>query len=166
LLCAANEKLVRKVIFLLMLFVFACGCSRKVYVPVEHSVIRTDTVTHYINDHDSITVIERIYESDTRYDSIAPMLDSLGRVIGWDRYHFRERTKKDEREIRELRALVDSLRESKAKVDSVPYPVEVPVEVERKISGWERFVNALGHCMLGAIFCAIMYVGVRLIRKR
>lgn len=123
-----------------------CSCTRKIYVPVENAVMRTDTVRHYLTSTDSVTVIERIYESDTRYDSIAPILDSLNRVIGWDRYHFRESTKKDERELKQLRAQVDSLKA--VKIDSVK--VSVPYPVERELTRWERVKMDAGGFAIGA----------------
>lgn len=128
------------------------GCSRKVYVPVENEKWHTDTVTRYIHSTDSVTVIERVYESDTRYDSIAPILDSLNRVIGWDRYHFREVTKKDSREIQRLQSLVDSLKSVKR--DSVDRPVPYPVE--RELTKWERAKMDFGGFALGGLCAAAL----------
>lgn len=137
------------------------SCSRKVYVPIENTVLRTDTVTRHINNTDSVTVIERIYESDTRYDSVAPILDSLNRVIGWDRYHFRESTKKDSREIERLRSLVDSLRS--ARVDSMVK--QVPYPVERTLSRWEQTKMDLGGIAIGGFAIAVCMAVVWLARK-
>lgn len=150
-----SEKIAETVLWFLLVvavtaLIFLCllcgGCTRKVYVPVENTVMRTDTVTHYISNTDSVTVIERIYESDTRYDSIAPILDSLNRVIGWDRYHFRETTKMDSREIQRLQSLVDSLRAVKR--DSVDRPVPYPVE--RELTRWEKTKMDAGGIAIGA----------------
>ena len=137
-----------------------CSCTRKIYVPVENTVMRTDTVTHYISNTDSVTVIERIYESDTRYDSIAPILDSLNRVIGWDRYHFRETTKMDSREIQRLQSLVDSLRAVKR--DSVDRPVPYPVE--RELTRWEKTKMDFGGAAIGVLAVAACVAVVWLIR--
>lgn len=155
----------KNVFFLLGLIILtlASGCTRKIYVPVENTVMRTDTVTHYISNTDSVTVIERIYESDTRYDSIAPILDSLNRVIGWDRYHFRESTKKDSREIQRLQSLVDSLRAVKR--DSVDRPV--PYLVERELTRWEKMKMDAGGFAIGAgtaLLVAVIVLLVWLIR--
>ncbi len=138
-----------------------CACSRKVYVPVQGTVLRTDTVKHYINNTDSVTVIERIYEADTRYDSIAPILDSLNRVIGWNRYHFRESTKKDGREIQRMQSLVDSLKS--ARVDSVER--QVPYPVERSLTKWEQTKMDFGGVALGGVVIAVCIAVVWLIRK-
>lgn len=151
----------KQIALLICLLVLATGCSRKVYVPVENTTVKTDTVTHYINNTDSVTVIERVYESDTRYDSIAPILDSLNRVIGWDRYHFRESTKKDSREMQRMQALVDSLKAVKR--DSVEKPVPYPVE--RELSRWERAKMDFGGMAIGALVIALCVAVAWLIKK-
>ncbi|MGM9863668.1 MAG: hypothetical protein ACI305_05345 [Lepagella sp.] len=146
---------------LLLCALLLCACSRKVYVPVQNDARHTDTVKHYINNTDSVTVIERIYEADTRYDSIAPILDSLNRVIGWDRYHFRESTKKDSREIQRMQSLVDSLKS--ARVDSVER--QVPYPVERSLTKWEQTKMDFGGVALGGVVIAVCIAVVWLIRK-
>lgn len=151
----------KQIALLICLLVLATGCARKVYVPVENTTVKTDTVTHYINNTDSVTVIERVYESDTRYDSIAPILDSLNRVIGWDRYHFRESTKKDSREMQRMQALVDSLKAVKR--DSVEKPVPYPVE--RELSRWERTKMDFGGMAIGALIIALCVAVAWLIKK-
>lgn len=126
---------------------------------MENTTVRTDTVTHYLTLTDSVTVIERVYESD---DSIAPILDSLGRVIGMDRYHFRESTKKDSREIARLQSLVDSLRAVKR--DSVDRPVPYPVE--RKLTRWEQTKQDVGGMFLGGMVAAVVFAVLAWIVKR
>ena len=152
--------------FLMTGALFVCvllgGCTRKVYVPVENTTVRTDTVTYYINNTDSVTVIEHVYEADTRYDSIAPILDSLNHVIGWDRYHFRESTKKDSRETERLRAMVDSLRAVKR--DSVDRPVPYPVE--RPLTKWERTKMDFGGMFLGGLIAVVVSAVIVWIVKR
>ena len=133
------------------------GSSPKtVYVPTEKHFWHTDTLTRYITATDSVTVIERVYESDTRYDSIAPILDSLNRVIGWDRYHFRGRTKMMEAECQRLMAVIDSLRNVKA--DTVREKIRVPYPVERKLTRWERTKMELGGWAFGALIVAVIAV--------
>lgn len=137
-----------------------CGCTTTKYVPVERVTHHTDTVTRSMRATDTLTLIERIYESDTRYDSVAPILDSLNRVIGWNRYHFQETTKKDEREIRRLQSLVDSLRAVKA--DSIRVPQPYPVE--RKLTAWEQVKQDAGGWALAAV--AVLAVAVAWLAKR
>lgn len=139
------------------------GCSRKVYVPVEKRESHTDTLYQERVRVDSVHSIERIYESDTRYDSIAPILDSLNRVIGWDRWHFRESTKLNDREKARLQSLADSLRA--VRMDSIDRPVPYPVE--RELSRWEKVkmdFGGLGFVLLGlAAAGASILFGFRLI---
>ena len=142
---------------LAMMLLMLSSCSPKtVYVPTEKHFWHTDTLTRYITATDSVTVIERVYESDTRYDSIAPILDSLNRVIGWDRYHFRGRTKMMEAECQRLMAVIDSLRNVKA--DTVREKIRVPYPVERKLTRWERTKMELGGWAFGALIIAVVAV--------
>lgn len=149
-------------IFLCLLFLSG-GCTRKIYVPTERVVTHTDTLYQSRLRIDTMRTIERVYEADFRYDSIAPILDSLNNVIGWDRYHFRESTKMNEREIRRLQSQVDSLRA--VKQDSVY--VRVPVPVERELTKWEHvrmdaggFTICLGAAvaLMGAIALVIKWI--------
>ena len=148
---------------LAMILLILSACSPKtVYVPTEKHFWHTDTLTRYITATDSVTVIERVYESDTRYDSIAPILDSLNRVIGWDRYHFRGRTKMMEAECQRLMAVIDSLRNVKA--DTVREKVRVPYPVERKLTAWEQVKQDAGGWALAAV--GILAVAVAWLAKR
>ena len=144
----------------IVLLLLACaGCSPKV-VTRERTVTATDTVTEYIALTDTLRLTERVYESDVRYDSIAPILDSLNRVIGWDRWHYRESTKKDEREMARLRAVVDSF--YRASRDTVrefvpqPYPVEKIVKVEKPRSWWLIGLAAAGGIVLLIVIVAVL----------
>ena len=144
----------------IVLLLLACaGCSPKV-VTRERTVTLTDTVTEYIALTDTLRLTERVYESDVRYDSIAPILDSLNRVIGWDRWHYRESTKKDEREMARLRAVVDSF--YRASRDTVrefvpqPYPVEKIVKVEKPRSWWLIGLAAAGGIVLLIVIVAVL----------
>ncbi len=155
----------KNAIFLLgiVLAILSIGCTRRIYVPTERVVTRTDTVYQSRLRVDTMRLTERVYEADFRYDSIAPILDSLNRVIGWDRYHFRGLTIMNEREIRRLQSQVDSLRA--VKQDSVY--VSVPVPVERELTKWERvrmdaggFIICLGAvvALMGAIYLVIKWI--------
>lgn len=142
-----------------------CGCRSTRYVPVESEAWHTDTVTHYIGNTDSVIVVERVYEGDRRYDSIAPILDSLNRVIGWDRYHFRELTHMSEAERTRMQAVIDSLRAVNA--DTVR--VQVPYPVERKLSRWEQTKQDFGGWAMGllaAALCAVIIWIARTFRRR
>lgn len=155
----------KNAIFLLgiVLAILSIGCTRRIYVPTERVVTHTDTLYQSRLRVDTMRLTERVYEADFRYDSIAPILDSLGRVIGMDRYHFYESTKINEREIRRLQSQVDSL--IAVKQDSVY--VSVPVPVERELTKWERvrmdaggFIICLGAvvALMGAIYLVIKWI--------
>ncbi len=153
------------ILSLAALAMMLASCSPKtVYVPTEKHFWHTDTLTRYITATDSVTVIERVYESDTRYDSIAPILDSLNRVIGWDRYHFRSNTKMMEAECQRLMAVIDSLRNVKS--DTVREKVRVPYPVERKLTRWERTKMELGGWAFGALIVAVIAVLWLIFKKR
>lgn len=145
----------------LVMAVAAASCTRKIYVPVENTDIRhtTDTVTRYLTVNDTAVSFERVYESDTRYDSVAPILDSLNRVIGWDRYHFRERTKMADTEQRRLMSVIDSLQT--ARNDTVYKERQIPVEVERikevarPLRWWQRALQWIGAAALAVLAVAI-----------
>ncbi len=147
----------------LLLIVALSGCSKRVYVPVESVTVQTDTVRHTqrIIERDTVTRIERITES--RLDSIAPILDSIGRLVGYDRWHIIDRSASLQERNGHLSAIVDSLRE--LKTDSVvvrePYPVEVVREVNR-LYWWQKTLMAVGIVSLIGIAVAVWW----LIRRR
>ena len=47
----------------------------------------------------------------------------------------------------------------------VEVPVEVPVEVERPLSRWQRTLLALGRTMLAMLCAAALWLGLRIARK-
>ena len=161
-----NASLCMTMGFRIIMPVFLClvftSCSPKTqYIPRESVTLRTDTVYSVKVRVDSVKSVERIFESDNRHDSVAPILDSLNRVIGWDRYHFREVTKKDSREIRRLQSLVDSLKSSR--VDSVEKPVPYPVE--RPLTKWEQTKMDFGGFALGGVAVVLCIAVAWLIKK-
>lgn len=142
---------------LMILLVSLCGCTRTVYTPVES--VRTDTLTHVVTKHDTVTDTERVFVTDSRYDSVAPILDSLNRVIGYDRYHFREVTKMTNKERRRLVSIIDSLHAVSADTIREPYPVERP------LSRWEQTKMDFGGFALGGVAVVLCAIVVWLIRK-
>lgn len=144
--------------------ILAVSCARSHYPAYPQSppetVVRTDTVTRVLSSGDTVRIIERVYESDSRFDSIAPILDSLNRVIGWDRYHFRKVTKLDARLLEHLQSLVDSLRAVRQDSVSVPvpYPVEKKVCVEKKLSTWQQFRISAFWPLAAALMAAMAYI--------
>lgn len=116
------------------------GCTRTVYEPVEHTVVRTDTVyaARFAVDsivlRDSVAVIEH---GDTVY------------VSRW-----RERWRVRERTDTVYRSVADSVR------------VEIPYPVERPLSRWERAKMDMGGVAIGALFIAVCAAVVWMARKK
>lgn len=143
------------------------GCRSIKYVPVERVTHTTDTIERVVRVIESDTIREKEYISELHYDSVAPILDSLNRVIGFDRYHFREVTKMNDRERKSLLATIDSLR--KARVDSVyvekPYPVEVTKEVNHKQTFWQRFRQGIVDGCIAILIVGAMVLSLRRIYR-
>lgn len=147
----ARDRIVACIVTLLT--VLLSGCSPKtVYVPQESVTERVDSVFVSRTAHDTIRETERVYEADMRYDSIVPILDSLNRVVGYDRYHFREVTKLNDREKKRLLAVIDSLSRQSADtvVRRVPYPVE------RKLTRWEQTKQDFGGMAIGGLIAVVV----------
>ena len=101
------------------------GCTRKVYVPTEHTVYNTDTVYEAVLRVDS--VIQR--------DSVAVLQkgDTVLITRYRDRYRVKERT--------------DTV--YKAKTDSVR--VREPYPVERELTKWEQAEMDFGGMAIGGL---------------
>lgn len=138
-----------------------CGCSTHTEtVPVEiHSEmmvrdtaknVRIITLRDSSATHTETSTVIR--------DSIAPIIDSVGRLIGYDRYHYRETTRRTDNRSKQLMAIIDSLKQVNESIQyrekPVPYPVVKEVaypvvkEVERKKTWWEKTLNTLGQTTL------------------
>ena len=151
-------------VFIIMLF---CGCSHKVYVPVES--VRTDTL--YLSHRDSIHVKDSIvmhHVINTR-DSVVITKDEAGNVkerliIRYrDRWHATQDNLTLQRLLAHYKASNDILRALR-KVYK-----EVPVPVERKLSRWEKLKMDVGGWAIGAISTLILasvgYIMVWLLKK-
>lgn len=149
----------KPIIIIIALLLVATSCAKKIYVPTETHTVRTDTVYQVKVRNDTLTVKERVYEADNRYDSIAPILDSLNRVVGWDRYHFREVTKLADRDMRRLLTVIDSLRQAKADTvcKEIPIPVEVVRETRKPLHWWQSALMWCGAAGLLALMLLILY---------
>lgn len=116
------------------------GCTRKVYVPTEHTVYNTDTVYEAVLRVDS--VIQR--------DSVAVIQkgDTVLITRYRDRYRVKERT--------------DTV--YKAKTDSVR--VREPYPVERELTKWEQTKQDLGGLFLGGLIAVGVAAVIMWIVKR
>lgn len=129
----------KQIALFICLLVLASGCSRKVYVPVESIVSRTDT----------------IYSAKVRVDSVI-MRDSVavfqkGDTVTITKYRDRYRVKE----------LTDTVYQSA--IDSVK--VSVPYPVERELSRWERTKMDFGGMAIGALVIALCVAVAWLIKK-
>lgn len=129
----------KQIALLICLLVLATGCSRKVYVPVESVVSRTDT----------------IYSAKVRVDSVI-MRDSVavfqkGDTVLITKYRDRYRVKE----------LTDTVYQSA--IDSVK--ISVPYPVERELSRWERTKMDFGGMAIGALVIALCAAVAWLIKK-
>ena len=148
-----TDALIRTLI-LILLSLFICGiaglfCSCKTqlrYVESEKFVRQTDTIVRVQTIHsvDTISTKESVYINS--YDSIAPILDSLKRVIGYDRYHFREVKNMTDSDKSRYLEVIDSLRNSHRDTVRIrePYPVEVVKTVAKPLSWWQYFLMGVG----------------------
>lgn len=129
----------KQIALLVCLLVLATGCTRKVYIPIESTVSRTDTV----------------YSAKVRVDSVI-MRDSVavfqkGDTVIITKYRDRYRVKE----------LTDTVYQSA--IDSVK--VSVPYPVERELSRWERTKMDFGGMAIGALVIALCVVVAWLIKK-
>ena len=114
-----------KALIAIIIAMVCVGCKSVEYVEVE--TIRLDTLHHYELQYDSIVRIDSIYE----------------------REYVKGDTIYKEKEVHRYRnthkAKVDTVRETK-----VEY-IEKPIEVEKKLTAWQKFKINAGEWMLGGI---------------
>ena len=122
----------KRIIFLILV---AClclvGCKKIEYVSVPQVQIRDSIVTKMQHDSIYIKVIEK-QKNDTIYrDSIV--------------YNFVFRN--------------DTIKVNRT--DSIPYPVEVPKYIEKKLNGYQRTMISLGWTLILLIIGYIGYRGIK-----
>ncbi len=114
----------RNFIILIVALVALCSCTRKIYVPVENTVMRTDTV----------------YSAKLRVDSVI-FRDSVaviqkGDTVFLTRYRDRYRVREHTDTV--YQSVIDSVKVS------VPYPIE------RELTRWEKVKMDAGGFAIGA----------------
>lgn len=136
-------------ICMVILFIVICiacalfsSCTRKVYLPVEHTVYRTDTLRQ------TALRIDSIYFRD----SIS--LTQHGDTILIEKY--RDRFRYINRTDTLYQSKTDSIRVSE------PYPVEVVKEVAKSLAWWQKTLMWIGaFCLVS--FVVVLYI---LLRKK
>lgn len=145
----------------LLLFVLFSGCTRRVYVPVE----RTTTVTEILRDTVVTLRLKQVHDTVT--------IESLGRDTTSyleNGTHFSRATWKDGKLGHSLGTLPDASVKDTLKVkyvivrDSIPYPV--PIEVEKKLTWWERQKLEYGGFAIGVAVFFGFIIGSVLLRGR
>lgn len=127
------------VTMLIFLCLISGGCTRKVYVPVENVVTRTDTCFYAKLRVDSVTLRDSVAVIQ-RGDTVM--------ITKWrDRYRVRER--------------VDTVYSSAT--DSVT--LRVPYPVERELSRWEQTKMDFGGMAIGGLIIALCVAVAWLIKK-
>lgn len=114
----------------LLVLMLLCGCTRKVYVPVERTVLHTDTFRQQQLRVDSFYL----------HDSTAVFIS--GDTVRITRY--RDRLRDRLRVDTVYRTIGDTVREP------IPYPVE------RKLTTWQHVKQAAGGWAIGALFAAAL----------
>ena len=123
----------RVVFFILFTCLALVGCKKieYVYIPKVQTLTRDSIVTKMRHDSIFIKVTEK-QKNDTVYrDSIV--------------YNFVFRN--------------DTIKVNRT--DSIPYPVEVPKYIEKKLNGYQRTMISLGWVLILAVVGFIGYKGVR-----
>ena len=165
--------IVTLIALLMMLVIFLCSCSHKVYVPVES--VRTDTLylshRHSIHVKDSIIMHHVINTRDSVaiHDSVVIVQDEQGNIkerliVRYrDRWHATQENLTLQRQLDRYKASNDSLRATRRE------RIEVPVPVEKKLSRWEKLKMDVGGWAIGAmstfILAAVGYIVVWLLKK-
>lgn len=156
-----------------MLSLFLCGCSHKVYVPVES--VRTDTL--YLSHRDSIHVKDSIVmhhvintrDSVAIHDSVVIVKNEQGEVkerliVRYrDRWHATQENLTLQRQLDRYRLENDSLREANRDIQNTVVPVE------KKLSRWEKLKMDVGGWAIGAMSTVLLgvigYIVVWLLKK-
>lgn len=116
-----------------------CSCTRKVYVPQERVIMRTDTCFYAQLRVDSVIARDSV--------AVVQIGDTVYKTKYRDRYRVKQRTDTV------YQAAVDSVRVA------VPYPVE------RKLTKWEQTKQDMGGLFLGGMIAAVLAAAVAWIVK-
>lgn len=141
-----------------------CACSRKVYVPAERVVVRTDSVA--VHRADSLTRLLAQRDSVVVRDSVFVML--RGDTVIKEAWRIRERVSLVHDTVR----IGNGFRLQEVRVDSVRVPVPVTVEkvvtreVDRPLCWWKKCFLWTGGVFWGVFGLGVAYTVVRYIRSR
>lgn len=165
----------RRFLSLIFIFTLLCGCRTVTrYVPVERTEVRveqekadTSAIYSYIRSL-LLSRSERTSRTDSTIDRVKETVTLNER--GDTTRHYRERQtystsareKELERELAEktdyITQIIKEMMSVKSDTIREPYPVELPVEVERRRSWWETvLMSAGGLLLLALVVCAAVW---------
>ena len=148
--------LIASVVIALMALLTGCKETEYITLPEYHEIEHHHT--------DSIKQIDSIYHEK---ETVVMQLDSEAMAKYGIRLKAAEtawlvRTAELERQLQRLSEThTDTVHET----DTIPYPVEVPVEVPRQLTWWQQVKMSMGLLFIGAIIAAIGSGGYRLKKK-
>lgn len=130
-----------KVLIAIIIAMVCVGCKSVEYVEVE--TIRLDTLHHYELQYDSIVRIDSIYEKEyVKGDTV---------YLEKTKYHFRDNTK----------MVTDTI------VEKVVETKEIPIEVEKKLSVWDKVKIGIADCLLAFVaLCGLAFAIFWVIKKK
>ena len=139
-----------------------CACSRKVYVPAERVVVRTDSVA--VHRADSLTRLLATRDSVVVRDSVFVML--RGDTVIKEAWRIRERVSLVHDTVR----IGAGFTAERIRLDSVRVPVPVTIEKvvtkEKKLGWWRKCFLWTGGVFWGLFGLGVVYTVVRYVRSR
>lgn len=141
-----------RICFWLVLVAGCVGCVRTRYVPVrEESVrVRTDTVIRWVRDSSVTASALRERERVEIRDSTAPVVDSTGRVVAYDRWHWRTTLSDTHDETSRWRNRNDSATSTIIRTDTMVKVTKTEPHAScekgmtRGLRWWQKVLMALG----------------------
>lgn len=162
-----TEKIAWRIFLLALAVAMLCGvcaCSKKVYVPAERVVVRTDSVA--LHRADSLTRLLAVRDSFVVRDSVFVML--RGDTVVKEAWRIRERVSLVHDTVR----IGSGFSAERIRLDSVRVPEVVTVEkivtkeVEKKLNWWLKCFLWTGGIFWSVFALGVIYTIVRYIRSR
>ena len=162
-----TETMAWRVGLLAQLVAVVCGvgaCSKKVYVPTERVVVRTDSVA--VHRADSLTRLLAVRDSFVVRDSVFIML--RGDTVVKEAWRIRERVCL----VHDTIWIGSGFTAERIRLDSVRVPEVVTVEkvvtkeVEKELGWWKRAFLWTGGVFWGVFGLGIAYTVIRYIRSK
>lgn len=162
-----TERIAWRVFLLALLAAVVCGvcaCSRKVYVPAERVVVRTDSVA--VRRADSLTRLLAVRDSFVVRDSV--FVFQHGDTVVKEAWRIRERVSLVHDTVR----IGGGFTAERIRLDSVRVPEVVTVEkvvtreVEKELGWWKRAFLWTGGVFWGVFGVGILYTIARYIHSR